>query len=122
MCFPIVYPKAEVESPAISNCKLVQKKSEHKDSREDLMVDVDIVDRQQDDVSKPNHSVCGIIMKCIGEYYPRAKELFPDHERIRVAEKVREGTERYGKYNHVVVNLHVLVLITLIIQVISKEH
>ena len=97
-CFPIVYPKAEVESPAINNCKLVQKKSEHnKDSRprEDLMVDVDIVDRQQNDVSKPNHSVCGIIMKCIGEYYPRAKELFPDHERIRDAEKVREGAGRH---------------------------
>ena len=107
MCFSIVYPKAEVESPAISNCKLVQKKSEHKDTREDLMVDVDIVDRQQDDMSKPNHSVCGIIMKCIGEYYPRAKELFPDHERIRDAEKVREGAERHEKYNHVVVNLHV---------------
>ena len=86
-CFPIVYPKAEVELPAISNCKFVQKKSEHKDSREDLMVDVDIVDRQQDDVSKPKHSVCGIIMKCIGVYYPRSKELFPDHERIRDAER-----------------------------------
>ena len=57
----IKFALAEVESPAISNCKLVQKKSEHKDSREDLMVDVDIVDRQQDDVSKPNHSLCGIV-------------------------------------------------------------
>ena len=71
----IVYIKAEVESPAISNCTVVQRKLEHKDYRKDPIGDVYRQQNSLDDVSRPNHKICGIVLKCIRKYYPRAKEF-----------------------------------------------
>ena len=71
-------------------------KQEYEEKSEDLKdpnPDVDTVDKQkkpvqvEDNIMRLHHTVGGIVKKCIGKYYPRAKEFVPGHDKICDAEE-----------------------------------